>query len=208
MALDTGQVEMSTHGNVSTAQGGLVLFPSFLPHKVHRVTDGVRYSIVAWFVGAWGPPYWRQGAAAYSTMLTERPEICEAHEWYAETLASEGARDAAVESLVDCIECNDGGRVLQDRVLSNGAGSPRYLAALLGAEQRFRARLASAPDAETAAVPRENLRKVLVATGREKEAEALAAGTEEERREATVVAGGEAAVGAREDMLDGLLDEL
>ena len=34
------------------------------------------------------------------------------------------------------------------------------------------------------------------------------AGTEEERREATVVAGGEAAVGAQEDMLDGLLDEL
>jgi predicted 2-oxoglutarate/Fe(II)-dependent dioxygenase YbiX len=47
-----GEVEMGTHGNISTAIGTMALFPSYLPHKVHRVTSGVRHSIVAWFAGA------------------------------------------------------------------------------------------------------------------------------------------------------------
>ena len=46
-----GNVEMGTHGNISTEIGTMALFPSYLPHKVHRVTSGVRRSIVAWFAG-------------------------------------------------------------------------------------------------------------------------------------------------------------
>lgn len=46
-----GQVEMGTHGNISAAIGTMALFPSYLPHKVHRVSSGVRHSIVAWFAG-------------------------------------------------------------------------------------------------------------------------------------------------------------
>ena len=34
--------------------GSIIVFPSFLMHKVSLVTKGVRYSLVAWFVG---PPF-------------------------------------------------------------------------------------------------------------------------------------------------------
>ena len=34
--------------------GSIIVFPSFLMHKVSPVTKGVRYSLVAWFVG---PPF-------------------------------------------------------------------------------------------------------------------------------------------------------
>ena len=35
-----------------TGKGTIVLFPSYLRHKVHRVTSGTRHSLVAWFFGA------------------------------------------------------------------------------------------------------------------------------------------------------------
>ena len=34
--------------------GDLVVFPSYLDHKVAPVTKGIRYSVVAWFGG---PPF-------------------------------------------------------------------------------------------------------------------------------------------------------
>ncbi len=34
--------------------GDLIIFPSFIDHKVSPVTKGVRYSVVAWFGG---PPF-------------------------------------------------------------------------------------------------------------------------------------------------------
>lgn len=34
------------------AKGSLILFPSYLRHKVHPVTAGTRLSLVAWFFGA------------------------------------------------------------------------------------------------------------------------------------------------------------
>lgn len=37
------------------AQGSIIYFPSFLPHRANPVTRGVRYSIAAWFEG----PKWR-----------------------------------------------------------------------------------------------------------------------------------------------------
>jgi PKHD-type hydroxylase len=36
---------------VSRAQGSGCIFPSWVPHEVHPVTSGVRYSLVTWAVG-------------------------------------------------------------------------------------------------------------------------------------------------------------
>ena len=33
------------------AQGSVIVFPSFVLHRVTPVTEGVRYSLVAWFLG-------------------------------------------------------------------------------------------------------------------------------------------------------------
>ena len=35
-------------------EGSVIVFPSFIEHRVAPVTKGIRYSLVAWFVG---PPY-------------------------------------------------------------------------------------------------------------------------------------------------------
>jgi len=35
-------------------EGSIIVFPSFLEHRVTPVTEGIRYSLVTWFVG---PPY-------------------------------------------------------------------------------------------------------------------------------------------------------
>ena len=129
--------------------------------------------------GNWNAAYWRLAQGSYSAMLSSRPEICEAHEWLAETLASQDAMDAAKSSLVDCLDCNDGTRVLQQRVLDNSAGAARLPTALLAAERRFRAALADgdggeqSDEAVSAVVARGNLEKVLRAMGQPHAAEHL-----------------------------------
>jgi PKHD-type hydroxylase len=35
-------------------QGNIIVFPSYVWHKVEPVTKGVRYSLVTW---TWGPPF-------------------------------------------------------------------------------------------------------------------------------------------------------
>ena len=35
-------------------KGSIIVFPSFIEHRVTPVTEGIRYSLVSWFVG---PPY-------------------------------------------------------------------------------------------------------------------------------------------------------
>ena len=35
-------------------KGSVIVFPSFMEHRVNRITKGVRYSLVAWFLG---PPF-------------------------------------------------------------------------------------------------------------------------------------------------------
>ena len=32
-------------------EGSVIVFPSFIEHRVTPVTKGIRYSLVAWFVG-------------------------------------------------------------------------------------------------------------------------------------------------------------
>jgi PKHD-type hydroxylase len=39
---------------IKTDRGDVVIFPSFIDHKVAPVTKGTRYSIVAWYGG---PPF-------------------------------------------------------------------------------------------------------------------------------------------------------
>ena len=43
-----GELEVET---LDKDMGSMVLFPSCLEHRVKPVTDGVRYSLVAWFLG-------------------------------------------------------------------------------------------------------------------------------------------------------------
>ena len=35
-------------------EGSIIVFPSFIEHRVAPITEGIRYSLVAWFLG---PPY-------------------------------------------------------------------------------------------------------------------------------------------------------
>ena len=39
---------------IKPTKGDIVIFPSYLDHKVAPVTKGIRYSVVAWFGG---PPF-------------------------------------------------------------------------------------------------------------------------------------------------------
>ena len=49
-----GDLELS-HVKVSgLVEGSIIVFPSFMEHRVVPVTKGIRYSLVAWFVG---PPF-------------------------------------------------------------------------------------------------------------------------------------------------------
>lgn len=165
---DGGQMEIAGIGNVSSKQGSMVLFPSSHPHKVYPVLRGERHSIVAWFAGAWGDgegQYWRRAAGAYKAMLRSTADagrqLCEAHEWHAETLMSRSRSAEAVAALEAAIDCNPGYTVLQDRVLQNaaaGGGGVRFQQVLADATTRFRQAVAAQPGSEIAAT---NLERVL-----------------------------------------------
>ena len=51
-----GHLELATNQgqNVLKSQGDIVVFPSFLNHRVHPVTKGTRYTAVSW---AYGPTF-------------------------------------------------------------------------------------------------------------------------------------------------------
>lgn len=49
---DGGELEIWGSGKTDRAQGTLIVFPSYLLHRVVPVTRGVRRSLVAWFFGA------------------------------------------------------------------------------------------------------------------------------------------------------------
>jgi len=48
------EIESNPNENVLKSQGDIVVFPSFLKHKVHPVTNGTRYTAVSW---AYGNPF-------------------------------------------------------------------------------------------------------------------------------------------------------
>lgn len=48
---DGGELEFRASGVAPKEQGALVVFPSFLGHRVLPVTRGIRYSLVAWAIG-------------------------------------------------------------------------------------------------------------------------------------------------------------
>jgi PKHD-type hydroxylase len=57
-----GKLQFCSYGNegfnISTPEfykaGSIIVFPSFMDHRVSKVTKGTRYSLVVWFVG---PPF-------------------------------------------------------------------------------------------------------------------------------------------------------
>lgn len=48
---DGGDLEMWNTKSPSRAQGTIIIFPSYLPHRVLPVTRGVRHSVVVWAAG-------------------------------------------------------------------------------------------------------------------------------------------------------------
>jgi len=46
-----GEFEIFLHGKIPMQKGQLILFPSFLAHKVNEVTSGERKSLVVWVEG-------------------------------------------------------------------------------------------------------------------------------------------------------------
>ena len=185
-----GRVEFGTYGNASTDVGTMVLFASYLPHKVHKVTSGVRYSIVAWFGGDAPESYWKLAQSSYTTMIALRPDICDSHEWMAVQLSNFGRHPAAKESLVNGIDCNDGTRLLSASMVENAAGAPRHREALLAAADRFRAMVSNDDHAVTALV---NLKTTLRWLGKHArdETEAVALLTEAAELDAKIAADAE-----------------
>ncbi len=51
-----GDFEINMDGKKSPRleKGSIIVFPSFMEHRVAPVTKGIRYSLVTWFVG---PPF-------------------------------------------------------------------------------------------------------------------------------------------------------
>ena len=49
-----GDFEIEGLPNPTLKEGSIIVFPSFTRHRVAPVTKGIRYSLVAWFVG---PPF-------------------------------------------------------------------------------------------------------------------------------------------------------
>lgn len=49
-----GSLYIAKH-QMSREQGSAIIFPSFYPHRVEKVSSGVRWALVAW---GWGP-YWQ-----------------------------------------------------------------------------------------------------------------------------------------------------
>ena len=48
------QIRDSREGKIKIRKGSALFFPAFIEHRVKPVTDGVRYSLVSWFIG---PPF-------------------------------------------------------------------------------------------------------------------------------------------------------
>ena len=60
-SFEGGDFEFTSYGKeeciitpVETTQGDIVVFPSWMEHRVAPITKGIRYSLVTWFVG---PPF-------------------------------------------------------------------------------------------------------------------------------------------------------
>ena len=48
------EIRDKLEGKIKIKKGSMLFFPSFIEHRVKPVTEGVRYSLVCWFVG---PPF-------------------------------------------------------------------------------------------------------------------------------------------------------
>ena len=48
---DGGEFEFHNKGKVESKRGTVIVFPSYMVHRVKPITKGTRYSLVAWFCG-------------------------------------------------------------------------------------------------------------------------------------------------------------
>ena len=48
---DGGDFEFQEEAKIPAEKGSILIFPSFLSHRVTPVTRGLRYSLVNWFIG-------------------------------------------------------------------------------------------------------------------------------------------------------------
>jgi PKHD-type hydroxylase len=69
-----GGLEVRGSAPAAKTQGAMIVFPSYLMHKVHPVESGERVSLVMWFLGK-EEKFWAHGEHAYKENLKDEPEF-------------------------------------------------------------------------------------------------------------------------------------
>lgn len=59
-----GELELAGLGHAAADQGAMVIFPSYMLHKVHPVRSGTRLSLVMWFLGS-DQGFWHAAEHSY-----------------------------------------------------------------------------------------------------------------------------------------------
>ena len=74
-----GELEVRGSAPAATTQGAMIVFPSYLLHKVHPVKTGQRVSLVMWFLGT-ADRFWAHGEHSYKESLRIDPNFLPASE--------------------------------------------------------------------------------------------------------------------------------
>ena len=74
-----GELEIRGSAPADTTQGAMIVFPSYLLHKVHPVESGKRVSLVMWFLGK-TERFWKHGEHSYKENLRIEPDFLPASE--------------------------------------------------------------------------------------------------------------------------------
>jgi PKHD-type hydroxylase len=82
-----GSLQLGTH-NATSEQGAMVVFPSYLCHKVFPVTQGQRFSLVGWYLGD-DVDYWKAAGQSYDMLTRALPAFESGHTMLAMVRASE-----------------------------------------------------------------------------------------------------------------------
>ena len=77
-----GELELAGLGHAASDQGAMVIFPSYMLHKVHPVRSGTRLSLVMWFLGS-DPGFWhaaervrsRTGTSSQAPITRDRTQL-------------------------------------------------------------------------------------------------------------------------------------
>lgn len=77
-----GELEVRGNAPAAVTQGAMIVFPSYLLHKVHPVETGKRVSLVMWFLGK-EEKFWAHGEHFYKENLKVDPDFVSASESFA-----------------------------------------------------------------------------------------------------------------------------